>query len=148
MFNNVGKKLKTLAVIAFIGGVIISTLFAFLAAYLLITFDDKPMLILLGIIVFIVIEAIGILISWLTVLMLYAFGELVDTNQIQVKQNYAIIKLLSGQDYSLETEEAAQTEPILDIKKYRNEKYMRNYANNAFGAIDIPTDGEQGGAKQ
>ena len=131
MFKNVGKKIKTLAIIMFIVFMIITTALAFLATYLLISIDNDVLWVVLAVLAFILIEAIGTFISWISVLKQYAFGELVDANQIQVKQNNIIIELLGGEKIDL-----AGFDPT--ISNSAMERNGRHYTYGNFGAMDIP----------
>lgn len=136
MFNNVGKKIKTLAVIMFVIFMIISTAVACGITYLIISSDsDNLTYIILGLLSFVLIEAIGTFISWLSVLMQYAFGELVDTNQKQVRQNNIIVELLGG--------EKATSEQI--SQKRVTKENGRHYTDYTFGAMDIPGDSNKYG---
>ena len=81
MFQNIGKKIKIVAIVIMIVGIVLSVvggLFAFWNGYLGYDF-------ITSIVIFVIITSLGILGSWLSVFILYGFGELVDqtmeTNQ-------------------------------------------------------------------
>ena len=81
MFQNIGKKIKIVAIVIMIVGIVLSVvggLFAFWEGYLGYDF-------ITSIVIFVMITSLGILGSWLSVFILYGFGELVDqtmeTNQ-------------------------------------------------------------------
>ncbi len=76
MFNNVGKKIKTLTLVVFWIEVV---LFA-ISGLAIISIEEE--LFPLGILVI----AIGFLVSWLSGFVLYGYGEIIDNLQIQTTQ--------------------------------------------------------------
>lgn len=128
MFNNVGKKIKGIALTAFVILLIVSVILAWLISKDFFSKNDSES-ILLGILVFVLIVAVGVLVSWLIILMTYAFGELVDANQIQVQQNNIIIELLRGEKKTTDHQ----------VSRSETLKYGRHYTNYNGGAMDIPT---------
>ena len=89
MFNRIGKKIKTLAMVIAIAGIVMSVLSGIWAGNYL----D-----------FVIIVLLGVFVSWVSVFLLYGFGELVDqaveTNQ-RLAENHAaleeILALMKGQ---------------------------------------------------
>lgn len=77
MFNNIGRKIKILAEIITIIGIILSCILGISLFGLL----GETELWFLGIITI----AVGILFSWLTTLLLYGFGQLVENTSMLVK---------------------------------------------------------------
>ncbi len=83
MFKEIGKKIKGLAKILFVLGIIISVICGIVSCTGIVgtaTIADapEPAALIIGIIAFLIVLLIGILISYLSVLFTYAFGELVD----------------------------------------------------------------------
>lgn len=86
MFKEIGKKIKGLAKILFVLGIIISVICGIasctgiVGAATIASGADvpEPAALIIGIIAFLIVLLIGILISYLSVLFTYAFGELVD----------------------------------------------------------------------
>lgn len=100
MFDQIGKKIKGLAVFIFIAGIFISGGLGIAVANAIA--EKTPVLaLIIGFLVF----AIGVLCSWLSILLLFGFGELVDqsmeTNQ-RLEENHEaleeIIELLKEQN--------------------------------------------------
>lgn len=90
MFNNIGKKIKTLAKIICWVGIILSIFLGFLIA---ISFKN----ILTGILFLMFYAVFGSLLSWVGSFSLFAFGELVDNSKIMVglqKENLRIQHIL------------------------------------------------------
>lgn len=75
MFNNPGGKLKSLAKVFFWLNLILFILGGIFLIVMAIE-NDVPMLILAGVLAI----GVGILIAWLSTILLYAFGELVESN--------------------------------------------------------------------
>ncbi len=126
MFDNIGRKIKYMAkfvfyVIVFVVFILACTTFGKLGKNP--EFED----ILGSVFLFLGIMAIGTFFAWIFVLFLYAFGELVDSNQIQVKQNNTLIKLLSGKKPDTSTNDT--------------EENKINYSDYTFGQImNIPSN--------
>ena len=76
MFNNIGGKIKALAIIIFVIGLIIS----FSVGFVLIKNGDSSR----GILVII----LGSLISWISVFTLYGFGQLVENSDKLVENSF------------------------------------------------------------
>ncbi len=102
MFENIGKKIKALCKIAFIVFSILSFIIGLVVGVPLMESGDEAGV--LGFFLIILIGGGGMLFSYLLVMVLYGFGELVDTNQTQVKQNKKIISLLGGKKEDKEEE--------------------------------------------
>jgi hypothetical protein len=100
MFDQIGKKIKALAIVIFVAGIIISVYVGVLLAE---TYAEES--IALAIALCLISFAIGVIGSWLSVLLLFGFGELVDqsmeTNQ-RLEENHEaleeIIELLKEQN--------------------------------------------------
>ena len=93
MFQNIGKKIKTVAIVIMIVGIVLSVLgglFAFWGGYL--GFDF-----ITALVSFIMIASLGILGSWLSVFILYGFGELVDQSMAMTQRQEEILRLLKEQ---------------------------------------------------
>ena len=93
MFQNIGKKIKTVAIVIMIVGIVLSVLgglFAFWEGYL--GFDF-----ITALVSFIMIASLGILGSWLSVFILYGFGELVDQSMTMTQRQEEILRLLKEQ---------------------------------------------------
>ena len=93
MFQNIGKKIKTAAIVIMIVGIVLSVLgglFAFWGGYL--GFDF-----ITALVSFIMIASLGILGSWLSVFILYGFGELVDQSMAMTQRQEEILRLLKEQ---------------------------------------------------
>ena len=93
MFQNIGKKIKTVAIVIMIVGIVLSVLgglFAFWGGYL--GFDF-----ITALVSFIMIASLGILFSWLSVFILYGFGELVDQSMTMTQRQEEILRLLKEQ---------------------------------------------------
>lgn len=136
MFTNIGKKIKYISLIVF--GVIVFCVFigAVTATTLMIGSSNNPDAgeIIAAAFVFLIIMALGIFFAWLAVLFIYAKGELVDSNQIQVKQNDLIIKLLAGKEVKMseiDLQASLQSESHSKLK-YNEYKYGQ--------AMDIPSN--------
>ncbi len=95
MFKNPGGKVKSYAKVLFWIGAVISILIGVLyignsfvrAAY---SYNGGVSTVLFGIIFGVIIAGIGILISWINVLVLYAFGTLVENSDTLVQLNGGI----------------------------------------------------------
>ena len=99
MFENIGKKIKKLCktcfyVLSFCA--IIVGIICFILP--LLRGNESDFEILRGFFLMLVTSTLGVFLSWLFVLFIYAFGELVDSNQKQVRQNKKIISILLGRD--------------------------------------------------
>ena len=84
MFENIGKKIKTLAKVLCWVGIVISIIYAI--ALFLIAMDsyDEETFIIMGIVTLIV----GPLTSWISSFFMYGFGELIDkASDIEKKIN-------------------------------------------------------------
>lgn len=86
MFNNIGKKIKGLAKVVFWVEFISTILGGFVFIVSSFFWVDEPIAIVGVIIAAIVGVAILFLLEWLSVWMLYAFGELVDNSTIIAKE--------------------------------------------------------------
>lgn len=90
MFNRVGSKLKTLAVIvALIGNVT----FVMLGMVLIANNDGE-----LGFLILIA----GLLLSWASALLLYGMGEMVENSVITAENSARLLSLMGGTPYPLE----------------------------------------------
>ena len=99
MFEDIGKKIKNLCKVVFYvlsACAVIGGLIAFISPIL--AENAEIELILLGFVLMIAISALGVFVAWLIVMLLYAFGELVDLNQKQVNQNRKIISILLNKE--------------------------------------------------
>lgn len=76
MFNNIGSKIKSLAVLVSVGGMISSILTGFI---LLLALDE------MGALIGIVIAIVGSALSWIGSFFTYGFGELIENSSIIAK---------------------------------------------------------------
>ena len=82
MFDNIGRKIKTLAsVLAWIG-IVLSIIYG-----LILLADGKDDNVVVGVIIIVV----GSLCSWLSSFVLYGFGQLIENSDILVDQNGILI---------------------------------------------------------
>lgn len=108
MFRNIGRKIKGYAKIIFVIYAALFTLAGIIAGISLIASGAQLMrysryyggggglLIFLGIMAIILIPAIGLLISYISTMFMYGFGELVDSNQQMNEKMDAIITCMGG----------------------------------------------------
>ena len=83
MYDNIGEKIKNLALLIFVIGVIVSVI-AGVAILLL----DSEIFIVLGILIIVA----GSFIAWISSCFAYGFGELIDkTGETEEKSNYKTI---------------------------------------------------------
>lgn len=89
MFDNIGKKIKSVAKIFFVLGVILSVFYGITMLLIgLLEFDS------FGYLIFIapILSVLGCVLSWMSVIVLYGFGELVDTVCGEKQENINVIK--------------------------------------------------------
>ena len=142
MFSHIGKKIKGLAVAAFVIGIVFSVCIAFSLTKLYA--EDNGVL---AVIIYSGTVVMGILFSWLSVLILYGFGELVDqsmeTNQ-RLEENHAVLEEI----LSSIKEQDCSSETMSRSAAPRKRSYEREQkANNNYGDIDaikLPLRNEQG----
>lgn len=100
MYDNIGGKIKGLA----IAGFIIETILTVLLGIVLMVFDKD--IILLGLLVIVV----GPMVSWISSWLLYGFGELIENSSIIADNSYIIAENSNGiaesnNDYTADYEE-------------------------------------------
>jgi hypothetical protein len=129
MFSEVGKKIKGLCKFVFGVMVVVSFIIA-IAVFAGRVSSGEAEDILLGMLLFVIIGGVGVFISWLSVLFLYAYGEIVEANQTRVKQNKKIIQLLSG-GKEIEDEEEEEVKSCVHFvsSDYGNIMNMSNKLN-------------------
>ena len=123
MFNNIGKKIKTVAqLVTYIGITLFIIIGIVVAAFGL--ENDDP----LGIVWCIIIILIGGLISWLMSFILYGFGELID-------KTTDIAKAVCGNNYNASLYELGDMFAVKGAVELPKQPQ-----NSAFygGAMDIP----------
>lgn len=76
MFNNIGSKIKSLAILVSVGGIISSILTGFI---LLLALEE------MGALIGIVIAVVGSALSWIGSFYTYGFGELIENSSIIAK---------------------------------------------------------------
>lgn len=104
MYDNIGNKIKGLAKAVFV----IETIMSVIAGFILLTIDED--LSLIGFFLMIV----GPLVSWLSSLLLYGFGELIDkANEIE--------RNTRGSDIKSETEAKIDSDRVVRIEKLRSQ---------------------------
>lgn len=90
MFDYIGKKIKALAIVIFVLGIILSAGVAICVAWEYVL--DS---LISALLVFLLVLALGFVSSWVSFLLLYGFGELVDqateTNQ-RLEENHAVLE--------------------------------------------------------
>lgn len=92
MFNNVGGKIKALAKITAWIGIVICVIYGFV---MLVSVEDMALIGLL-------IMTAGSLASWISALVLYGFGELVENSSIIANKKNTDIPKISARDEALE----------------------------------------------
>ena len=93
MFQNIGKKIKTVAIVIMITGILLAVLgglVAFLEEYSVSNLFE-------AFLTFLTVAGLGILFSWLSVFILYGFGELVDQSMAMTQRQEEILRLLKEQ---------------------------------------------------
>ena len=93
MFQNIGKKIKTVAIVIMITGILLAALgglVAFLEEYSVSNLFE-------AFLTFLTVAGLGILFSWLSVFILYGFGELVDQSMAMTQRQEEILRLLKEQ---------------------------------------------------
>ena len=138
MFNRIGKKIKTLAMVIAIAGIVMSVLSGIWAGNYL----D-----------FVIIVLLGVFVSWVSVFLLYGFGELVDqaveTNQ-RLAENHAaleeILALMKGQHQipshsPSHTEMASPSAESQRRKHEREQKPERDFAD--IDSVKLPLRNDQ-----
>lgn len=103
MYENVGRKIKSLAKAVFV----VEAIIAVITGIILMSIDNN--LSLFGFLILV----IGPLASWLSSLLLYGFGELID-KVIEIERN------ISGRE-RFETQPKTETERINEIKELRSQ---------------------------
>lgn len=78
MFNNIGKKIKTLSRVIFWLGILLGALMLLVPFFAAETANTSPMTILLAMIPTYVVMFVGL---WLSALLMYGFGELIEKTQ-------------------------------------------------------------------
>lgn len=88
MFNNIGEKIKTLAIIITILGIIASVIsgIAFIVSSIVDSYDVSRLA--AGIILGVLTIVVGSLLSWISSFLLYGFGELIENSTI-LKEKFA-----------------------------------------------------------
>lgn len=91
MFDRPGEKLKTLAIIDFVIMLIASVVLAFI-------YGKSGYRNELNIGLFLLIAVVGSLAGYISSLVLYAFGELIDSSQIGAHNSAELLRLLSSKE--------------------------------------------------
>ena len=88
MFNNIGEKIKTLAIIITILGIVASVIsgIAFIVSSIVDSYDVSRLA--AGIILGVLTMVVGSLLSWISSFLLYGFGELIENSTI-IKEKFA-----------------------------------------------------------
>ena len=82
LFEDPGYKIKKISRIIFIINCFLSFFWGFLVFILIGKLEDWEFFACIcGVLAWVVTTIVGIIVAWLTALLFYAFGELVDTNQ-------------------------------------------------------------------
>ena len=102
MFNDIGKKIKGLCKIVFYISLVAVGIVGIVVFATGVEYSNEPVGLFF---LMLLIWGAGALISYLLVLFLYAFGELVDTNLTLVKQNDKIIKMMLPKNKDEQKEE-------------------------------------------
>ncbi len=92
MFSNVGGKIKILAKITAWIGIVICVIYGFV---MLVSVEDMALVGLL-------IMTVGSLLSWISALVLYGFGELVENSTIIANKKNTVFPKMSAKDETLE----------------------------------------------
>lgn len=78
-FDDIGEKIKKLARILFVVGAIGYFLVGLFFAFYIPIKTDEPLMVIIGMLLMFVITAVGCVVSWLSVVVLYAFGQAVQS---------------------------------------------------------------------
>lgn len=117
MYDNVGRELKKWA--EFI--VHVQTIpSACLGGFLFVSIAVESEKLLLGLLVGALVTTIGYLLARLSAIMLYAFGELVETNASTAKSAEELVKLMKGDVGN--TVKTASTKSAVQTAKYEGQK--------------------------
>ncbi len=112
MFDHVGKKIKGIATVVTWIGIVISFIIGCILIYEGAQDSDNGILILIGILVM----AIGSFIAWLSTILLYGFGELIDNSE------KILLRLESGGNTAknrTKKDEAVNLKPVEDAEEYK-----------------------------
>ena len=98
MFNNIGKKIKTLATVLFW----IWVIFSAIGGIILALFLAKPIEASVGeawsyvicVLILIITAGIGFLLDWIVSAFIYGFGELIDDTEFTRQTNYQVLMRL------------------------------------------------------
>jgi hypothetical protein len=93
MFQNIGKKIKTVAIVIMITGILLAVLVGLVAFFEEYSVGN----IFSAFLTFLTVAGLGILFSWLSVFILYGFGELVDQSMAMTQRQEEILRLLKEQ---------------------------------------------------
>ena len=93
MFQNIGKKIKTVAIVIMITGILLAVLGGLVAFFEEYSVGN----IFSAFLTFLTVAGLGILFSWLSVFILYGFGELVDQSMAMTQRQEEILRLLKEQ---------------------------------------------------
>lgn len=127
LFGEIGAKLKNLAKVLF---VLSAISFVCLGLYVMSIFADFDRA-FLGFILLIVISAVGFIISWLSVLMLYAIGEIVDYLDVISKNTKKIaLNTNAGNDYAHSSNKSVSRCPVKNINADNNISQEAVTSNN------------------
>lgn len=137
MFNNVGSKIKTLAKVCTWIGIIFSCLYGLVLIIMsLANINYMGGAAVLGIFLGLIIAALGWLISWLSNLKLYGFGQLVENSDIIARNT----EIMARGTSSYGTPGAAPSYGTPDIASYTPG------AAPSYGAGSAPSYGAGAGA--
>lgn len=92
MFNNVGGKIKAIAKVTAWIGIAICVIYGFV---MLVSMEDMALIGLL-------IMTVGSLASWISALVLYGFGELIENSGIIANKKNTDVPKMSAKDKTLE----------------------------------------------
>ena len=132
MFNNIGRKIKTLAkVIAWIGmaSSVISGLVTMIETAILTKADtvlQGVWFLFLGLILGAIVAAVGCLVAWASVLILYGFGQLVENSDKLVGAGFYAAKK------SPVKKEVKQEEAETEFSLAEDEEFYKNVKINSI----------------
>ncbi len=92
MFNNVGAKIKAIAKVAAWIGIAVCLIYGFV---MLVSMENMALIGLL-------IMTVGSLVSWISALVLYGFGELIENSNIIANKKNTDVPKTSAKDKTLE----------------------------------------------
>lgn len=114
MFQNIGKKIKTVAIVIMITGILLAVLGGLVAFFEEYSVGN----IFSAFLTFLTVAGLGILFSWLSVFILYGFGELVDQSMVMTQRQEEILRLLKEQKKTAPRQESQPQQIVRPQPEY------------------------------